>query len=60
MSSTMITQPATTGAPFPTRPLRLLAFGKLLGLVVAIGTIAALGIAAAIGIAALLVTSATG
>jgi hypothetical protein len=59
MSSNMITQPATTGAPLPTRPLRLLAFGKLLGLVIAIGTAAALAIAAGIGIAALLVTSAT-
>ncbi|MGZ8733709.1 MAG: hypothetical protein ACXW2C_00090 [Acidimicrobiia bacterium] len=56
----MITQPATTGASRPTRPIRLLAFGKLLGLVVAIGTVAALAIAGAIGVAALLVTSASG
>lgn len=60
MTSTMITQPATTGASRPTRPIRLLAFGKLLGLVVAIGTVAALAIAGAIGVAALLVTSASG
>jgi len=60
MTSTMITQPATTGAPIPSRPTRLLAFGKLVGLVVAIGTGAALAVAAGIGLAALLVTGASG
>lgn len=59
MTSTMITQPATTGAPIPSRPPRLLAFGKLVGLVVGIGTLAALAVAAGIGLAALLVTGAT-
>jgi hypothetical protein len=60
MTGTMITQPATRRAPLETRPIRLVAFGKLLGLVIALGTAVALVIAGGIGLAALLVTSATG
>jgi hypothetical protein len=60
MTSTMITQPATTRAAIGTRPVRLVAFAKLLGLVVALGSAVALVIAGGIGLAALLLTRATG
>lgn len=60
MTSTTITQPATTRAPLHTRPVRVVAFGKLFGLVVAIGTVVALAIAGGIGLAALVLTSASG
>jgi len=60
MTSTMITQPATTGTSLPTRPVRLVVFGKLLGLVVAVGVVVALAVAGSIGLVALLMTSATG
>ncbi len=59
MTSTMITQPATTGASLPTRPVRLVAFGKLLGLVVAVGVVVALAVAAGIGLVALLLAGAS-
>ncbi len=60
MTSTMISQPATAAAPLPTRPIRVLAYGKLFGLVVGIGTVIAVTIAAVLGIAMLVLSNATG
>jgi hypothetical protein len=60
MTSTMITQPATTGTPIPTRPHRIAAFAKLVGLVMAIGTLVAVAVAAVVGVAALVLSSASG
>jgi hypothetical protein len=60
MTSSTITQPATAGAPLHTRPVRVLTFGKLFGLVVAIGTVVALVIAGGLGLAALVLTNTTG
>ena len=60
MTSTTITQPATTRVSVRARPSRLAAIGKLIGMVVAVGTVVAVVVAAGVGLAAIVVTNATG